>query len=72
MLTEPPMLSNLRPDDLNSLLSEICKAPPMDFKLGKSNSVKSSFLLIVNELPIEVNSASSTFQQNKMKQQMNR
>ena len=33
----------------------------MDFKLGKSNSVKSSFLLIVNELPIEVNLASSTF-----------
>ena len=30
-------------NDLNSLLSEICKAPPMDFKLGKSNSVKSSF-----------------------------
>ena len=42
MLTEPPMLSNLgKPEkDLNSLLSEICKAPPMVFNLG--NLIQSS------------------------------
>ncbi|EDK43354.1 conserved hypothetical protein [Lodderomyces elongisporus NRRL YB-4239] len=55
MLTEPPTVSNSEKpsNDFKFSLSEICKAPPMEVNLGKSSSSKSSFLLMVNEFPMD-------------------